>query len=109
MVGFTRAETEDEMEKTHLLTLALHRRLLLKQVMTAGSLLAAPGILVAGSDPEKPASGKLTKTQAKYQAQPKGDQRCSGCLHFVAESNTCKLVQGEIAADAWCMLWAAGS
>lgn len=97
------------MEKTHLLTLVRHRRLFLKQAMTAGSLLAVPGVLLAGSEPENPASGKVPKAQAKYQAQPNGDQRCSGCLHFIAESNTCKLVQGEIAVDAWCMLWAARS
>lgn len=52
---------------------------------------------------------KLTKTQAQYQEQPKGDQQCSNCVHFTAESGTCKLVQGSIAPDAWCILWSEGS
>lgn len=52
---------------------------------------------------------KMTKAQAQYQEQPKGDQQCSNCVHFMAESGTCKLVQGPIAPDAWCMLWSEGS
>jgi hypothetical protein len=42
----------------------------------------------------------------QYQTQPKGDQKCGGCLHFIAESNTCKLVEGQISPDGWCILWA---
>jgi len=49
---------------------------------------------------------KMTKANAQYQTQPKGDQKCSGCLHFVAESNTCKLVEGEISPEGWCILYA---
>ncbi len=41
----------------------------------------------------------------QYQAQPKGEQKCSGCLNFIAESNTCKLVDGQISPDGWCSLW----
>lgn len=49
---------------------------------------------------------KMTKINAQYQTQPKGEQKCSSCLHFVAESNTCKLVEGEISPEGWCMLYA---
>ena len=42
----------------------------------------------------------------QYQTQPKGEQKCSGCMHFIAESNTCKLVEGQISPDGWCTLWA---
>jgi len=49
---------------------------------------------------------KLSKAQAKYQEQPKGDQTCATCMHFIAASNSCKLVDGDVSPTAWCMLWA---
>jgi len=27
-------------------------------------------------------------------------------MNFIAESNTCKLVEGQISPDGWCVLWA---
>ena len=42
----------------------------------------------------------------QYQAQPKGEQKCGSCLNFVAESNTCKLVAGQVSPEGWCSLWA---
>jgi len=41
----------------------------------------------------------------RYQLQPNGEQQCNGCLNFVAESNTCKLVEGPISPTGWCILW----
>lgn len=48
---------------------------------------------------------KMAKAAAQYQTQPKGEQRCAACLHFIAASNTCQLVEGPISPDGWCMLW----
>lgn len=50
-------------------------------------------------------TGKLSKAQVKYQEQPKGDQHCANCLQFVAESNTCKVVDGPINPQGWCTVW----
>lgn len=50
--------------------------------------------------------GKLSQAQAQYQNRPKGDQRCSNCTQFIAESSTCKVVEGKVSPDGWCMLWA---
>lgn len=50
---------------------------------------------------------KLTKEQAGYQQQPNETQRCSNCQHFIAESNTCKIVEGQIDPEGWCRLWVA--
>ena len=52
------------------------------------------------------ATSKVSPASVQYQAQPKGEQKCSGCLNFVAESNTCKLVAGQISPEGWCSLWA---
>lgn len=49
---------------------------------------------------------KVAQTTVQYQAQPKDGQKCADCLHFVAESNTCKLVEGQISPEGWCTLWA---
>lgn len=55
--------------------------------------------------PPTPAGNKITKTQAKYQDQPNGEEKCADCAHFLADSKTCKLVDGVIAPEGWCQLW----
>lgn len=63
----------------------------------------------SGSTPEKGATGqggKLSQAQAQYQDQPKGDQSCANCMHFIAESSTCKVVEGKVSPNGWSMLWA---
>lgn len=52
------------------------------------------------------ATSKMTQASVQYQAQPKGDQRCANCLHFIPESNTCKLVEGQVSPEGWCIVWA---
>lgn len=66
---------------------------------------AAPTSSAAAGSTAGAAPAKMSKTNARYQTQPKDGQKCADCLHFVAESNTCKLVEGEISPDGWCMLW----
>ncbi len=59
-----------------------------------------------GSAPAAPASSKVSQASVQYQTQPKGEQKCADCLQFIAESNTCKVVDGQISPDGWCTLWA---
>lgn len=59
----------------------------------------------ASTDTSAP-SAKMSKAQAQYQSQPKGEQQCSTCMHFLAAYNTCALVEGQIEPQAWCILWA---
>lgn len=72
------------------------RRLLLG----AGLVAAAGGISVRAA-----AQSKLSKAQSKYQDKPKGDQRCDGCVQFLAPDG-CKVVDGKISPSGWCMLYA---
>lgn len=74
----------------------------------ASSTSAAPASPPAASaDSAAPvATAKVPQASVQYQAQPKGDQKCEGCMHFIAESNTCKLVDGQISPECWCSLWA---
>jgi len=63
-----------------------------------------------GTVPDAPATpGKMAQASVQYQAQPKGDQKCAGCMHFIAGTNTCKLVDGQISPEGWCSIWAAKS
>lgn len=50
---------------------------------------------------------KVSKAQVQYQTEPKGEQRCANCAQFEPETNTCKVVEGDISLDGWCMLWVA--
>jgi len=57
------------------------------------------------TDSAAPAGAKVSQASVQYQTNPKGDQQCSGCVNFIAESNACKRVEGQISPDGWCMLW----
>lgn len=104
------------------------RRMILKRALAVGCGLLVPPLLM-GCDSKQsddttgaaasgaPGTGadtssapvtpdKLPKANVQYQPQPRGEQQCSGCVHFIADSNTCKLVEGEISPEAWCTLWA---
>lgn len=66
----------------------------------------APSPAPQAGSPASPQGGaKMSKEQVQYQEQPKGDQKCSTCNNFIAESNTCKLVEGQINPNGWCTLW----
>lgn len=80
------------------------RREVLRAV--GGALLSLPLVAVSGlwMRQDVSAQQKMPKEQAKYQNAPKDGQQCSGCRHFVP-ANACKLVQGEISPQGWCMLY----
>jgi hypothetical protein len=69
---------------------------------------APPGVAAQpdGGQATEAAGGKMAQSAAQYQSQPKGDQDCAGCLHFVAQDNSCKVVAGQISPQGWCILWA---
>lgn len=48
---------------------------------------------------------KASQESVRYQTQPKGEQKCGNCVNFIAESNSCKLVDGQISPEGWCSLW----
>lgn len=49
---------------------------------------------------------KSSQASVQYQAQPKGEQKCGNCMNFIAESNTCKRVEGTVSPQGWCIIWA---
>lgn len=85
------------------------RRSVLRAAVAAGCWLWLPLALAAeesktGAPAAAPAK-KVPQASVQYQKRPQGDQKCAGCLHFIAESNTCKLVDGSISPEGWCKLW----
>jgi hypothetical protein len=58
------------------------------------------------TDVAEPGEGaKLSQEQAEYRDTPQNGEKCSNCQHFIAESNTCAVVEGEVSPDGWCKLW----
>lgn len=113
----------------------LPRRIVLRGALAAGFGLLAPATLL-GCDSQNPASSagsgrpppasdpmpataapdrvsvapadttKVSQISVRYQPQPKGEQKCGNCMHFIAGSNTCKLVEGTVSPEGWCVIWA---
>ncbi len=52
------------------------------------------------------AAAKVSQASVQYQSQPKGELKCGDCTNFIAGSNTCKLVDGQVSPGGWCVLWA---
>lgn len=87
------------------------RRLVLRVALaSAFSLLVPITLFGARSTGANSAAAATTKKLAQagvlYQTKPKGEKKCSSCMNFIAESKTCKLVDGSISPDGWCILWA---
>jgi hypothetical protein len=125
--GPQRKETDMNQDQDELKPAIPPRRLVLRGALAAGCSLLLPiglfgcdsrnGENAGGTAPTgSPATGtnapasaestKVTQASVQYQDQPKGDQKCDGCLHFIAASNSCKLVEGTISPEGWCVLWA---
>ena len=69
----------------------------------AGASVASAAVVVGTSTTAQAA--KASQKIVKYQDTPKGDQRCENCVQFEAPSS-CKTVDGTVAAQGWCMVYA---
>jgi hypothetical protein len=69
----------------------------------AGASVASAAVVVGTATPAQAA--KASQKIVKYQDTPKGDQRCENCVQFEPPSS-CKTVDGTVAAQGWCMVYA---
>lgn len=81
-------------------------RLTRKEALTSLLVLPALAGVLAG-----PAQATDMRTQLKYQATPKGKQKCLGCTLYVAgktpkADGTCKVIPGPISPNGWCTAFA---
>jgi hypothetical protein len=77
-----------------------------KSAGSASSVPENPSAMPSANSDAPASAGKATQASVQYQSNPKGEQQCSGCMNFIADSNSCKLVDGQISPDGWCILWA---
>lgn len=68
--------------------------------------------LLAGAIALRPAraQAKAPKSAMKYQDHPKGDAKCSNCLQWIpgktpTAMGTCKVVEGPISPEGWCLAY----
>lgn len=82
------------------------RRAFLRGTLMVGCSLLVPAALYR-SAPALADTGvkKLAQSGVKYQSHPNGSSKCSGCANFIAASGSCKMVEGKISPDGWCILW----
>lgn len=50
-------------------------------------------------------AAKIDPPTVQYQETPKNGQKCKDCMHFLPETNECKLVAGPINPEGWCRLF----
>ncbi len=70
-------------------------------------LPALAGLLLAETTV---AQAKGSQAQFKYQKTPKNGQKCSQCTFFIpgksaSANGSCKIVDGTISPNGWCISW----
>ena len=84
----------------------LSRRIMLKNAaIAAGVAAAAPWV----ARPAR-AQAKANKQAMQYQDHPKNGQQCDSCMQFIPGANakangTCKVVDGPISPNGWCIAY----
>jgi hypothetical protein len=93
------ADEEEERELSDKTNDATSRR----RVLAGGAavLAGAAGLATRAARAQQ----KLAQSAVQYQEQPKDGQMCSGCVNFVAP-NACKIVDGTINPNGWCIAYA---
>lgn len=80
------------------------RQRISRRAALSGAALALSTAAIAAAVPQAAAQQKIGQADAKYQATPKGDQHCDGCVNF-QPPKACKFVQGDISPNGWCQLF----
>jgi hypothetical protein len=71
---------------------ATRREFFLAGVAAAAGVVASPAR----------AQQKIAQTAVQYQTHPKDGQMCSICVNF-QPPNACKIVEGNIVPNGWCV------
>ena len=75
-----------------------------RRAALAGTALVLGAAAAATAVSQSSAQQKISQADAKYQATPKGEQHCDGCVNF-QPPKACKFVQGDISPSGWCQLF----
>ena len=74
-------------------------------LLRTGLTILAGGLVAATAARAQDADSKVEQSVVQYQTSPKDGAKCSGCVNFVAP-NACKVVQGNISPNGWCVAYA---
>lgn len=83
-----------------------------RSALRAGLTIAAGLTAATATLRSRPAfAAKAPKVTMMYQGTPHGNQRCDNCIHFTPgktpdADGTCAVVDGNIAPQAWCVVYA---
>ena len=77
----------------------ISRRDVLRQALLLGGAACAGAFAAHNAHAQK-----ASKAAMKYQDKPNGDQKCSNCLQFEPPAS-CKVVEGKISPDGYCIAW----
>jgi hypothetical protein len=77
-----------------------------RRAVLGGTALAVGVAATTRASRRAAAEQKVSQADAKYQDQPKGQQRCEICLQF-QPPNACRIVEGPISPAGWCQYFAA--
>ncbi|HET8552807.1 MAG TPA: twin-arginine translocation signal domain-containing protein [Gammaproteobacteria bacterium] len=81
------------------------RRTFIKSAALAAGAAAVPALMFGGG---ARAASKLPKSAVQYQDHPKDGKQCSECIQFIpgpkkGAMGTCKVVQGKIHPNGYCV------
>jgi hypothetical protein len=79
----------------------MSRRAVLKRAVVLAGTAVTASVL---PDRQASAQQKVSKEAMKYQDKPNGDKMCSNCLQFVPPAS-CKVVEGTISPNGYCLAW----
>jgi len=77
----------------------LSRRSLLQNAAYAAGAVGIISVNASGAN-----AAKAPQKSVAYQESPKGIQKCDNCALWEAP-NTCKMVDGTISPEGWCMIY----
>lgn len=87
------------------------RRSLLKNGATIAVIGAVASTGLLKSTSARAQAGKASQAVAMYQPKPHGKDQCDNCIHFIpgktpTANGTCKVVEGNVAPQGWCVMYA---
>jgi hypothetical protein len=79
----------------------------MKRTDALAKLVVLPALTIALTTGTFAVARADSRTQLKYQTQPKGKQKCLGCALFtvgtpVTANGTCSVIKGAISPNGWC-------
>lgn len=76
-----------------------------RQMLQGGLTMLAAGAAVQAATESAIAQEKLAQNLVQYQDTPKDGAICKNCTNWV-EPNACKIVEGKISPNGWCVAYA---